>query len=294
MSLDPAFPVWIDDQLVDAHAALIPVADRGFTLGDGVFETMLWIGDEDRAGICGFAAHMARLSHAAASLGLAPDVDEGAIARKIRQLCGQTPGTKAVRLTLTRGSGPRGLAVPQPAPPPRLILNAAPWTAPAGPLGRIARSSVMRAPGAPSSRFKTLSYIDCVEALRQAQALGADDAILVGIAGEPLCASAASLIVVREGTAFTPPVSSGALPGITRGVLMAAGLVREAPVSWADLQRADALLMVNALIGVRSVTRFEDRTFPGAGPVGASLAAAITRHRHTSLPQFEAALASGG
>jgi branched-chain amino acid aminotransferase len=293
-------PVWIDDRLVAPEDAAVPLSDRGFTLGDGVFETLLWMPSGAAGtpgGIACFAAHMARLSHAATSLGLAADVNEGTIARRIHQLCSlstdTSPGPLAVRLTLSRGSGPRGLAVPQPAAP-RLILTAAPYQAPTTPLGQLVRTGIARAPGAPSARFKTLSYIDSVEALRQAQAAGGDDGILVGTAGEPLCASAASLIVVRNGAALTAPVISGALPGITRGSLVGAGLVREASLSWADVETAEAILLANALIGVRAVERFEGRTLSVGGAVEARLRSDLAKHRRASLPQFHAAVGAVG
>lgn len=268
----PPLPVWIDGTLLDADQALMPLADRGLTLGDGVFETMLWQPDAGPRGVVLFEAHMARLSHAARSLGLAAAIDVAAIAAGIAAVCRDGAGPLAVRLTLTAGGGPRGLARPDPLHPV-VALSAAPFERP-GPLEVLVRTGIGRTPGAPSARFKTLSYIDSVMALREARAAGGGDGLMAGAGGRPVCASAASLIVAVDGTCLTPPAADGALPGIVRGVLVAAGLVREAPVDWAVLERADGIALSNALAGVREVVAFEGRRLPA--PAGWS--APLTRH----------------
>lgn len=253
----PASPVWIDGTLIAAAAATVPLADRGFTLGDGVFETLLWRSGGPDAGPQRFMAHMARLSHAASSLGLCSALDPDWLRAGIAAVCQLAGADQAVRITLSRGVAPRGLAVPD-EPQPRFVITAAPHR-PAGPVRNLVRTGIARAPGAPSARFKTLSYIDNVEALRQARAAGGDDGLLVGSGGQPVCASAANLIVSRDGALITPPVAEGALPGILRGALVAAGLVREAPLGWADLVASDAIITTNVLTGPRPVMALEGR-----------------------------------
>ena len=101
---------------------VIPIDDRGFLLGDGLFETVLFKAGQPVL----WEAHVARLGRGCAALGLPlPD------ARKLeaearRALAGRRLGSAraAVRLTWTAGSGGRGLARPQP-PTPRLVVSAA-------------------------------------------------------------------------------------------------------------------------------------------------------------------------
>jgi branched-chain amino acid aminotransferase len=118
---------------------------------------------------------------------------------------------------------------------------------------------VARPWGAPSSRFKTLSYIDSVVALAMAQALGADDGLMRGRDNRIACATSANLIVCFKDRLLTPPVSDGALPGIVRGRLLAAGLIEEAAIDDQTLAHCTSASLTNALIGVRGVHRLNGR-----------------------------------
>jgi branched-subunit amino acid aminotransferase/4-amino-4-deoxychorismate lyase len=248
--------------------------DRGFTLGDGLFETMLWTGETVRFG----ADHMARLAHGAAWLGLPLPRDGRDILEGMRALAlaGARAGARAaIRLTLTRGVGPRGLAPPE-APRPRLLatLAPAPTEGGEGPV-RLHKSPVVRAAGTPSARFKTLSYIDNVVALRAARAAGMEDAVLCNWHGRPACATAGNLIVILDGRALTPPVGDGALPGIVRGRLLAAGLVEEAEIEFEALGACQAMATTNALVGVRPVDAWEGRALDRGDARLATMAAFI-------------------
>lgn len=268
-SVAPVALVWINGTLQAAEAATVALADRGFTLGDGVFETLLWRHSGPGAGPQRFMAHMARLSHAASSLGLCETLQPDWLRAGIAAVCQSADTDLAVRITLSRGIGPRGLAVPE-AAEPSFIITAAPHRK-AGPVRNLVRTTVARAPGAPSARFKTLSYIDNIEALRQARAVGGDDGLLLGSAGQPVCACAANLIVSRHGQLVTPPVHDGALPGIVRGALVRSGLVSEAQLAWADLADCDAIVTTNALTGPRPVMAFEGRVLTRSVEVATQL-----------------------
>ena len=174
---------------------MIPFDDRGLTLGDGLFETLLAREGELEAE----AAHLARLSAGCEALGLpAPDAAEaGRLMRQALLDAGLDQGRAAVRLTFTAGSGGRGLDRP-PAPVPRLFATAAAAPRAAGPLS-LATSAVRRNDGSPAARWKTLSYLDNLLARREAQATGADEALMLNSRGEAACAAAANLFWIAEG-----------------------------------------------------------------------------------------------
>ncbi|HYC68073.1 aminotransferase class IV, partial [Brevundimonas sp.] len=98
--------VWLNGALVDEGAARIAPTDRGLLLGDGVFETLR----VEAGAPCRLERHLARLRAGAALLDLAVPLDDGAIAAAMAALL-EAHGLAAasLRLTLTRGSGPRGL-----------------------------------------------------------------------------------------------------------------------------------------------------------------------------------------
>jgi branched-chain amino acid aminotransferase/4-amino-4-deoxychorismate lyase len=165
----------------------------------------------------------------------------------------------ALRLTLTGGSGGRGLDRPADLTP-RLFARVAP-VAPVTTPARAMLSSVRRNEGSPASGLKTLSYVDSVLARTQAVAVGADEAVMLNNRGELASGAAANLFWVTEGRLFTPALDCGVLPGITRARLLAAQAVEEVAVGPQALDKAEAVFLTNSLIGVRPVSRLGDRTF---------------------------------
>jgi branched-chain amino acid aminotransferase len=263
--------IWINGELMDAGLASLPMSDRGFTLGDGLFETMLWTGTHVRF----LSEHMARFTQSAAELGFVLPVPLDEIEAGLLALSADAAGgLGALRLTLTRGSGPRGLAIPDSATP-MLIASIAPFVLNPNPVD-LATVVTTRHAGAPSARFKTLSYIDNIVALAQARIAGADDAIMLGTTGNIACASGANLIIRHKGTCLTPAREDGALPGIVRGRLLKAGLIEEARVTPRHLELCSAAALTNALIGVRNVGSIDRRALTADTVWARSLIDALT------------------
>ena len=232
---------------------MIPLDDRGLLLGDGLFETMLAL---DGA-IPLIEAHLDRMAGGCVTLGL-PALDRDA-ARALCVEAAPPAGRAAVRLTLTAGSGGRGLDRPDPVAP-RLLASAAlspPVRTPAALIVAAAR----RNEGSPASRLKTLSYLDNVLARAEARAAGADEAVMLNNRGEVACAGAANLFWIEGERVFTPALSCGVLAGITRARLLGMIAVTEVAADAARLDAADAVFLTNSLIGVRPVSRLGQRTF---------------------------------
>jgi branched-chain amino acid aminotransferase/4-amino-4-deoxychorismate lyase len=250
---------------------LVPGDDRGLLLGDGLFETMLWTGGELRC----LSAHLARMAAGCQTLGL-PALDRDAAAALCRAAPGEAGlegGPAAVRLTLTAGSGGRGLDRPD-APAPRLMAKASAVAPPATPASLVL-AKTRRNEGSPAARLKTLSYLDNVLARAEARAAGADEAVMLNNRGELACGSAANLFWIDGERLFTPALTCGVLNGITRArVLQRArtlGLETRVVTTGVEaLATAQALFLTNSLIGVRGVARFEDQAY-GAHPLVARL-----------------------
>src|SRR5690606_26035653 len=108
---DPAPPslqglVWLDGEVVESHRARVSPLDHGFTVGDGVFETMKVIDGTPFA----LARHLARLARSAAVLEI-PAPDEAALRLAARELLDATGARDArLRITITAGIGPPGSA----------------------------------------------------------------------------------------------------------------------------------------------------------------------------------------
>jgi branched-chain amino acid aminotransferase len=249
--------VWLNGALRPANEARIDPADRGFLLGDGLFETMA----AHAGAVPELARHYARLCAGAAVLRIPVPLTREALAMAVHDLlAAQGLAEAALRLTLTRGPGPRGL-LPLGAPAPTLLLSAAPLPLPGGPL-RLITSTIRRDEHSPLSAIKSLNYLPGVLARMEAAERGADDALLLNRAGRVAETSIANLFVRLRGEWVTPPVAEGALPGIRRAVLLDARKLREAPVTMEDLRQADAVCAGNAL-ALRQVAIIDDRSLPG-------------------------------
>ncbi len=245
-----------------------PLDDRGLLLGDGLFETMLWAPVVQGKGglLSHLDAHLARMAAGCETLGL-PAFDLG----EARALCLAAPGEAgldetraAVRLTLTAGSGGRGLDRPA-APVLRLAARAAAAPVPTTPVDLVL-AKTRRNEGSPASRLKTLSYVDNVLARAEALAAGADEAVMRNNHGDLTCAAAANLFWVTDEVLFTPALHCGVLNGLARGRVIAAARaldvdVHEVATGAEALDEAQAVFLTNSLIGVRPARRFEGETF---------------------------------
>lgn len=268
--------IWFDGALHAAPTQPFDLSDRGLTLADGLFETIAVFGGVPFR----LADHLVRLDAAAAVLGFAAP---GVEARQaIDALAGHAEGGRGViRLTVTRGSGPRGLK-PPPEPVPRVFASLAPWSrtmafVPA----RLATAAIRRNETSPVSRLKSLAYLDNVLAFTAAQEAGADDALMLNTAGRPASSTMANLFVVRNGTVLTPPRSEGVLDGIMRGLLLAhgrgAGLdCHEEPITAEMIATADEIFLTNSVRLVLPVTALDRRPLD-AGPIAEAAFALFQR-----------------
>jgi branched-chain amino acid aminotransferase len=248
--------LWLNGALLPADAARIDPADRGLTLGDGVFETIRVQGGQAMH----LAQHLARLRAGAAVLGIPVGWRDAVLGQAIAAVTEAAGlGDAAARLTLTRGPASRGV-LPPGEPHPTMLVTAGALPPPAPPAQAIIAASTRRNQESPLSRIKSLNYLDNIIARREAAARGVDDAILLDTRGRLAESTAANLFVVLNGTILTPPLGDGALPGITRARLLAAGLARERTLLPADLSRAAAGFLTNSL-GLRVLTRIEDWVF---------------------------------
>jgi len=139
-------------------------------------------------------------------------------------------------------------------------MTCAPLPPPLPPAALILSRNTRRNHHSPLSRIKALGDGDQILARREAAARGADDAILVNVAGAIACVSAANILVHNGCEWLTPPEANGALPGITRGLLIETGLLRARTILPEDLAGAAPLLLINAL-GARLVASVEQRVF---------------------------------
>ncbi|MBM9401220.1 aminotransferase class IV [Gluconacetobacter azotocaptans] len=244
--------LWLNDGLVAADAARIDPGDRGLTLGDGVFETMRVA----HGRIAHVARHLDRLCQGAEVL-MFPRPDLDRVEDALRQVVRRNDMTDgSLRLTLTRGCGPRGVMPPAQPSPTLLVTPALPPATPPPPAHMIVSTQIRRDEASPLSRIKSLNYLPNILARLEAARQGGDEALMLNLAGRVAEASASTVVIHRQGRLVTPPVAEGALPGIARAVLLAAGMLDEAPLELDDLRQADGVFLTSSL-SVREVARLD-------------------------------------
>ncbi|MET1028373.1 MAG: aminotransferase class IV [Dongiaceae bacterium] len=253
--------------------ARLDPSDRGLLLGDGIFETILVRSGHAQH----LEMHLQRLTDSASRLGIPMPIDAPGIAVAVDHLVAAKAlhnGLAALRITLTRGAGYRGLLPPE-APEPHLLMTATPYHPPAQTGFTACLVSIRRNEGSPLSRIKSLNYLDNVLALQEAVAAGADEALLCNNAGFLCCGSRTNLFVVREGKLLTPPLSDGVLDGIQRRIVMQRATEAHYPVleqslTPADLADIDEALVTNSLMEIMPLVRIDSRAL-AIGPVTRAL-----------------------
>jgi branched-chain amino acid aminotransferase len=252
---------WFNGAIVEGPIALDP-RDRGLLLGDGVFETLLVTGGKAQW----LDRHLARMGAAAAELGIA--FGGGEIGKAATDLARKANDNSVLRITLTRGLAERGLGSDGQSPSLLMSLDgfdqALMFQA-----ASLMTSKIRRNESAPSSRLKTLSYIDGVMAAREVRG-HADDALMLNTAGKAASATVANIFLMKGKTLATPSLDQGILPGIMRGLVLetAAKLgyaVVEGAIEPEALVAADAVFLTNSLRVIRPVTSLDGRTLSQNG-----------------------------
>ncbi|HVZ64716.1 MAG TPA: aminodeoxychorismate synthase component I [Lacunisphaera sp.] len=123
---------------------------------------------------------------------------------------------------------------------------------------------------------KTLDRKPWREALQAARAAGYDEAILLSESGEVVEGAITNLFAMVDGKLCTPPLDTGALPGIMRARVIElarqAGVdVRETRLTPGQLARATEVFVTNSLIGIKSLVALDEISFPADGPVAVRL-----------------------
>lgn len=270
--------VWVDGERCDPGARHVSARDRGVTLADGVFETMRVVNGR----IFRLDRHLARLTQALMSLRIAPPPG---LRDSVQQAVEQSdPDVGSVRVTVTRGVGPAGLAPAPDSRPTAIVITARPPVFPpaiytAGLGAHVA--SGRRNERAPTTGMKTLAFTDAIAGLLEAQSVGADEALFLDTE-DHLCEASASNLFVWKGDALvTPPLSCGALPGITRAAILelAYGLrleVTDDPFNLDLLHASPEAFLTSSLRGIVPLVRVDGQAIGAGvpGPVTARIAEA--------------------
>jgi len=213
--------IYIDGKFYPESEAKISVFDHGFLYGDGVFE-----GIRSYNGVVfKLKEHIDRLYNSAKAIMLdIPMTKDEMIEAVLKTLRKNGLKDAYIRLVVTRGKGDLGLD-PRKCPKPSVIIIAVPLLQLYDEKVRergmsmivswVRRDSV----DATTHEIKSLNYLNSILAKIEANNAGADEAIILDPNGFICEATGENIFIVKDGKLFTPPSTSGTLPGITASVI---------------------------------------------------------------------------
>jgi aminodeoxychorismate lyase len=253
--------VFLNGKFVPEADAVVPLNDRGFLLGDGLFETVRVANGKTFR----FAQHLERLARGAEFLKIKLPFTPREIQKFAEQLIAQNELSDTVlRVTLTRGAGARGYSIKgAESPMLAMTLHPLPPENPDEPPQWSLVTSALRLPaGDALAAFKTTSKILNVLARAEAEEKGADEALLLNTNGEVAETAGGNIFWVYQDHICTVPTGRGVLPGITRAVVLeicqSLGLATNKRIIKPEqLRNASGIFVTQSALGIVPVAAFD-------------------------------------
>lgn len=254
----------VNGAILPADEARVSVLDNGFAFGDSVYEVMRTYGGQ----VFEPGRHFQRLRASAARLGIELPSSDAQLFDQVEALLARaTGGESYVRIIVSRGVGDCSYDFTRISGPTVVMIQK-----PLAPLAarhyqegiRLAAVGVRRNhPRALDPAIKSSNLLNNILAVREAQARGCDEPLLLNHEGYLAEGASTNLFVVVDGTILTPPLSAGILPGITRAVVLellpGLGLpCHEKPLQLDTLLAADEAFMTSTTREVVPVSRVDD------------------------------------
>jgi branched-chain amino acid aminotransferase len=253
---------YVNGKFVLESEATVSIFDRGFLYGDGCFETMRVYGG------CVFRVleHFHRLFDGLAAL----EIDSPFSPQELVAVC---------RALISRNAVDDGVA--------RVYITRDSMVATA--MAREFNHRELRAMvssvrvDSQISRFKTANRLPYILAQHEARHAGKDDAVLLNLAGNVVELTTSNLFAVKAGVMYTPPLSDGALPGVTREAIMSLLPVREESFAPSFLDNADEVFAANSVMEIAPVLTWS-RAQTMTNRVAAAYRKLVARELSTLVP----------
>ena len=276
--------IYIDGEFYDQDTAKVSVFDHGLLYGDGIFEGIRFYNGR----VFRLEQHIDRLYDSAKAIllniGMTPDEMSEAVLETVRQN-GLTDGY--IRLVVTRGAGSLGLN-PYLCEKASVIVIAStiqlyPDEKYENGLTLVTCSTRRPAPAALSPQVKSLNYLNNVMAKVEAIQGGGEEGLMLNEQGYVAECTGDNIFVIKDGKMTTPPVSSGALDGITRQVVFEVAeelgvSLKEELISRYEIFTADECFLTGTAAEVIAAVKLDGREI-GDGKPGPITKQCIARFR---------------
>ena len=279
--------IYIDGKFYSEANAKISVFDHGLLYGDGIFEGIRFYNGR----VFRLEEHLHRLWDSARSICLEIPMTMRNMTEAVLETIRQNHLRDGyIRLLVTRGIGNLGLNPTQCKSPSVIIIAAtiALYHEDFYKKGlTIVTCATRRSnPAALNPAVKSLNYLNNVMARVEANLAGADEALMLNDAGNVAECTADNVFIVKHSQIFTPPVTAGALRGITRSVVFEIGAelgvkVRETDITRHDIFIADECFLTGTAAEIVPVVKADGRSI-GSGKPGPITTRIIARFRQVT------------
>ncbi len=298
MPITPTPHIWMNGEMVPWEDAKIHVLTHTLHYGTGVFEGIRAYETDDGPAVFRLTEHIERLYNSAKILNMPMPYSVGEIVQACKEVVADS-GLEAcyVRPIAYYGYGEMGLATA--ACTTDISIAAWPWGAYLGDDAvtkgvRLKISSWTRHDHniMPPASKTTGNYVNSSLAKVEALKSGYDEAIMLNRAGLVSECTGENIFVSRQGKLITPPLSSGALQGITQHTVttLAEEMGHEVVVddiARSDLYIADEMFVCGTAAEVSAVNSVDDREIPCPGPATTEIADAYAKCVRGELPQHK-------
>jgi branched-chain amino acid aminotransferase len=284
--------IYIDGEFYEKENAKISVFDHGLLYGDGVFEgTRFYNGRVFR-----LEEHIDRLYDSSHAICLKVGLDKQTLTEALLQTIRLNELRDGyVRLVVTRGCGDLGLN-PALCPRATVFIIASKITLYSEEKYEkgleVVTCATRRIPhGALSPMVKSLNYLNNVMAKIEAQHAGAGEGLMLNEQGFVSECTGDNIFTVKKGIIYTPPISSGALSGVTRNVVfeMASELgitILEPNMTRYDIFTADECFLTGTAAEIIPAVKLDTRAI-GSGTPGPLTRKLIARFRELTASSGE-------
>ena len=264
--------IYIDGKFYSEANAKISVFDHGLLYGDGIFEGIRFYNGR----VFRLEEHLDRLWDSARSICLEIPMSKRDMTEAVLETIRQNHLRDGyIRLLVTRGIGNLGLNPAQCKYPSVIIIVAT---------IALYHESIYRkgltivtcatrrsSPAALNPAVKSLNYLNNVMARIEANLAGADEALMLNDAGNVAECTADNVFIIKRGQIFTPPITAGALRGITRSIVfeIAAELgikIMEADITRHDVFIADECFLTGTAAEIVPVVKADGRLIGNGKP----------------------------
>lgn len=268
--------VYLNGDFLPPGEARIPVMDRGFLFGDGVYEVIPCYGGR----LFRLEHHLQRLDNSLHAIRMDNPLDRKAWQSILEQLTGQLPGSdQSVYLQVTRGSsGQRDHAIPTGITPTVFAMTQPAIYPDATTLAQGIKAVTLTDNRWGRCDIKAITLLANVLLRSEANDRDAAEAILIRD-GKAIEGAASNLFIVQAGVIITPPKSPQLLPGITRDLVLELAQThgmpwREQEISEAMLEAADEIWVTSSTKEVMAVVTLNGRAVGNGvpGPIYARMA----------------------